>query len=81
MAIRGMSTRTLGPLRRFRYTLVVTLAALIALANLTGTWPSTEAVYGPMALALAVGLLLTVLMISTYVPVMTLWLPNLVFGG
>lgn len=47
-------------LERSRYTLVVGLAAVAAIVALTGTWPITDSMYAPMALALTVGLLLTV---------------------
>ena len=54
----GLNVRDLlGPLR---YTIVVTLAALVAVVALTDNWPVTDAVFAPMALALAVGMLLTV---------------------
>src|SRR5689334_748196 len=47
----------LSPLR---YTLVVSLAAAVAVVALTDTWPVTDQVFAPMALALAAGMLLTV---------------------
>src|SRR5690349_5348501 len=43
-----------------RYTLVVGIAATGMVVALSGTWPNTDPVYAPMALALTVGLLLTV---------------------
>src|SRR5579872_5807676 len=53
MAI-GAITRTYG------YTAFVAFTAAVALAGLSGTFPVTDPVYAPMAVALAVGLLLTV---------------------
>jgi signal transduction histidine kinase len=58
--IHGTSAGLRNQLGPLRYTLVVTLAALLALAFLTSTWPVTDVVYAPMALAFAVGMLLTV---------------------
>jgi len=55
-----MSADTLDRLGRFRYTFVVALVALGVTLALTGSLPSTDPLYAPMALALAVGLLLTV---------------------
>src|SRR5579864_5334772 len=60
MAVWGMSADTLDRLGRFRYTFVVALVALGVTLALTGSLPSTDPLYAPMALALAVGLLLTV---------------------
>ena len=60
MAVWGMSADKLDRLGRFRYTLVVALLASGAILALTGGLPSSDPVYAPMALALAVGLLLTV---------------------
>jgi signal transduction histidine kinase len=60
MAVWGMSTGTLDRFSRFRYTFVVALLALGSIIGLTGSLPSSDPVYAPMALALAVGLLLTV---------------------
>src|SRR5438309_9332518 len=57
MAISNLSVRALD---RSRYTLVVALAAVVAVVTLTGSSPITDQVYAPMALALAIGLLLTV---------------------
>src|ERR1051326_2089599 len=54
---RARISALLNPLR---YTLLVSVAALVAVVALTGTWPVTDQVYAPMALALAVGMLLTV---------------------
>jgi signal transduction histidine kinase len=64
MAVTRLSARTLEQLR---YTLVVSVGAMVTIVALTGTWPSTDPVYAPMALALAVGLLLTV-RLSPYRP-------------
>ena len=52
----------ISEMRRFRYTFVVADLALAAVAAsvLMGTLPNADQVYAPMALALAVGLLLTV---------------------
>jgi signal transduction histidine kinase len=47
-------------LERFRYTLVVALGAIVAVVALTGTWPVTDPVYPPLALAFMVGMMLTV---------------------
>ncbi len=47
-------------LMRSRYTLLIGAAAVAALVVLPGTTPSSDEVYAPMALALAVGMLLTV---------------------
>src|SRR5689334_10997432 len=60
MAVWGMRGRTLNQVGRSAYTLVVSALALIAIFGLTGSLPSGDTVYAPMALALAVGLLLTV---------------------
>jgi signal transduction histidine kinase len=60
MAVWGISAGTLDRLRRFRYTFVVAVLAVGAILGLTGSLPSSDPVYAPMALALAVGLLLTV---------------------
>src|SRR5205085_10657665 len=57
MAISNLSVRALD---RSRYTLVVALAAVVAVVTMTGSSPITDQLYAPMALALAVGLLLTV---------------------
>src|SRR5438874_2901822 len=57
MAIWNTGVRSL---QRSWYTLVVGLAAVAAIIALTGTWPTTDPSYMPMALALAVGMLLTV---------------------
>src|SRR5438132_6032831 len=57
MATLRLRARTFGS---YRYTLAVSLAALAAVVAFTGTFPSTDPVYAPMALALTVGLLLTV---------------------
>src|SRR5689334_9411166 len=54
---RRLARHLIGPLR---YTVLITLAALVAVVALTDVWPVTEHVYAPMALALAVGMLLTV---------------------
>lgn len=43
-----------------RYTVGVTVLALVALVTLTTQWPVTDVIYAPMALALAVGMMLTV---------------------
>jgi|SRR5579859_6364893 len=47
-------------LRPLGYTIGVTLAATVAVIALTDAWPVTDPVFAPMALALAVGMLLTV---------------------
>ena len=47
-------------LSRWRYTLIVSLVALGAIVALPGTSPSSDETYAPMALAMIVGLLLTV---------------------
>ncbi len=47
-------------LMRSRYTLLIGAAAVAGLVVLPGTTPSSDEVYAPMALALAVGMLLTV---------------------
>jgi signal transduction histidine kinase len=63
MAIRlqGMTrTRFSEWLHPLRYTLLISLVALLAIVGLTGTWPVTDQVYAPMALAFGVGMLLTV---------------------
>lgn len=57
MVLSGWSTKSLTQLR---YTIVVALCAIVAIVALTGTWPNTDPVYAPMALALTVGMLLTV---------------------
>jgi signal transduction histidine kinase len=44
----------------YAYTVVIGLAALATIFALPGTLPSTDPIYAPMALALVVGLLLTV---------------------
>ncbi len=46
--------------RDYAYTVAIGLAALAAICFLPGTQPSTDAIYAPMALAVVVGLLLTV---------------------
>ena len=57
MSTWDMTARNLGC---YSYTLAVTLAAAIAIVGLPGTWPSSDAAYAPMAIALIVGLLLAV---------------------
>jgi len=57
MSISGMSAATF---KQSRYTLVVAGLGLAAIVVLTGTWPNTDALYLPMALAMTVGTLLTV---------------------
>src|SRR5439155_67085 len=46
--------------RDYAYTVGIGLAAVVTIYALPGTQPSTELIYAPMALALIVGLLLTV---------------------
>src|SRR6202158_2734406 len=46
--------------RDYAYTVGIGLAALATIFALPGTQPSTDPIYAPMALALVVGLLLTV---------------------
>ena len=60
MAVWGMSADTLDRLGRFRYTFVAALLAVGVTLALPGSLPSADPAYAPMALALAVGLLLTV---------------------
>jgi signal transduction histidine kinase len=48
------------PARDYAYTVGIGLAALAAIYALPGTQPSADPIYAPMALALIVGLLLTV---------------------
>src|ERR1051326_2088020 len=57
---QGMRARISEWLSPLRYTLLVSLAALVAVIALTTTWPVTDQVYAPMALALGVGMLLTI---------------------
>jgi signal transduction histidine kinase len=52
-------------LKRSRYTLLVGAAAIAAILALPGTAPSSDEAYAPMALALAVGMLLTVRLSSS----------------
>ena len=59
-SIHGTSATVRDRFGPLQYTVVVTVAAAFALVLLTGTWPVTDVVYAPMALAFAVGLLLTV---------------------
>src|SRR5947209_8623784 len=58
----AMWNATVRSLQRSWYTLVVGLASLAVIIALTDTWPTTDLSYMPMALALAVGMLLTVRM-------------------
>ncbi|HEX8969625.1 MAG TPA: HAMP domain-containing sensor histidine kinase [Chloroflexota bacterium] len=60
MATSGRWALNAQTVDRWRYTLVVGLLALTAIFSLPGATPSSEAAYTPMALALAVGLMLTV---------------------
>jgi signal transduction histidine kinase len=60
MANQGAGAKLYDWLSPLRYTAAVTFLALVAVVALTGTWPVTDQVYAPMALALAVGMLLTV---------------------
>lgn len=55
-----MSIADMRTLVCYRYTLVAAFAALAVIVSLTGTWPDTDPLYAAMALAVAVGLLLTV---------------------
>ena len=57
MSIWDMTARNLGC---HSYTAAVTLAAALVMLVLPGTWPSSDAAYAPMAIAVIVGLLLTV---------------------
>jgi signal transduction histidine kinase len=42
------------------YTLLIAFAAVVTVVALTGTWPVTDQVYAPMALAFAAGMILTI---------------------
>ena len=57
MSTWDMTARNLGC---YSYTAAVTLAAALVMLVLPGTWPSSDAAYAPMAIAVIVGLLLTV---------------------
>jgi signal transduction histidine kinase len=60
MAIWANCAALRNQLTRLGYTLVLASVALGVIFALTTTWPVTDQVYAPMALALALGLLLTV---------------------
>ncbi len=48
------------PVSQLRYTGAIVAAAVVAIVALTAGWPNSDPLYAPMALAIAVGLLLTV---------------------
>jgi signal transduction histidine kinase len=60
MAAWVVRAQLLGRTTQLRYTAAVALPAAIAVLSLTGGLPSADPVYAPMAVALALGLLLTV---------------------
>jgi signal transduction histidine kinase len=72
MATSRLSARTL---EQSQYTLLVSLAAVIVIVALTGTFPSTDPMYAPLALALIVGLLLTVRLPHNQLPGALVLLP------
>jgi hypothetical protein len=67
--------------REYGYALAVALAALAATVLVGGTAPSSNEVYAPLALALIVGLLLTVRLAPGRAPAAMVLIPAMVFDA
>ena len=67
--------------REYGYALAVALAALAAMVLVGGTAPSGNEVYAPLALALIVGLLLTVRLAPGRAPAAMVLIPAMVFDA